>query len=308
AAQPWLNTWTKRGILRECERLTIAASRPMPRPERIDARAVITIRPCSLSVRPIQPPSFLARTRYAGDRFSRPRPLRAAGRVSLQGDGTMIAFSHPPHGAARRPSQSMRNPPPAWQAGFLRLLPDICRQLRCAFRGLPPERREEAVQEALANALVAYRRLVERGKADLAYATPLASYAVKQVAGGRRVARPLNMYDTLSRYAQRKLGFAVVRLHQADAAENTWKEVLVADRRATPAELAASRLDFAAWWRRLPRRKRRIAAALAGGATTSETARVFKLTAGRISQLRRELERNWRQFHGEGARAAVGGE
>ena len=186
-------------------------------------------------------------------------------------------------------------------------MPDIRRQLRCAFRSLSAERREEAVQEALANALVAYRRLVERGRADLAYATPLASYAVKQVASGRRVASPLNRYDILSVYAQRKLGFAVARLHQADAAENTWKEVLVADRRATPAELAASRIDFAAWWRRLPRRNRRIAAALAAGATTSEAARAFRLTAGRISQLRREFEASWRQFLGEGAGAAVGG-
>ncbi|HEU5431661.1 MAG TPA: hypothetical protein VFU81_08365, partial [Thermomicrobiales bacterium] len=149
------------------------------------------------------------------------------------------------------------------------------------------------------------RRLAERGKADVAYASPLARYAVRQVRSGRQVACPLNTYETLSVYAQRKLGFSVGRLHQADAADGTWKELLVADRRATPAELAASRLDFAAWWRRLPRRNRRIAAALAAGATTSETARAFKLSAGRISQLRRELEASWRQFQGEGAAETV---
>jgi hypothetical protein len=103
----------------------------------------------------------------------------------------------------------------------------------------------------------------------------------------------------LSRYAQQKRGFLVSRLHRPDATEETWQELLVADRRATPAELAASRLDFAAWWRRLPRRQRRIAAALAAGATTSETARAFRLTAGRISQLRRELEASWQKFHGD---------
>ena len=117
-----------------------------------------------------------------------------------------------------------------------------------------------------------------------------------------------NRYDSLARYAQRKSGFKVARLHQADAAENAWKEVLVAGRRATPAELAASRIDFAAWWKRLPRRKRRIAAALAAGVTTSEAARTFRLTASRISQLRREFEASWRQFHGEGVGAAVAGE
>ncbi|HUY91165.1 MAG TPA: hypothetical protein VMV10_20670 [Pirellulales bacterium] len=219
----------------------------------------------------------------------------------------MIALARPHGRTVRRRSQSVRNDQPVWQAGFLRLMPDIRRHVRCAFRGLRPERREEAVQETLANALVAYCRLVERGKADLAYATPLASYAVKQVVSGRRVASPLNMYETLSIYAQRKLDFAVGRLHQPDAADGTWKELLVEDRRATPAELAASRLDFEAWWRRLPRRKRRIAAALAAGATTSETARAFKLSAGRISQLRRELEASWQTFQGESAAAVVAG-
>ena len=160
------------------------------------------------------------------------------------------------------------------------------------------------MQEALANAMVAYRRLAELGKTEVAYATPLAKYAVRQVCSGRQVANSLNVYETLSGYAQRKLGFSVARLTQPDATEGTWKEVLVADRRATPAELAASRLDFAAWWRRLPRRQRRIAAALAAGATTKETARAFKLTAGRISQLRRELESSWQTFQGENPAAA----
>ena len=231
----------------------------------------------------------------------------------------MIAFSRPPLRAVRhrskcvrhrskcvrRRSKSLRRDQPAWQAGFLLLLPDICRHLRGAFRGIGAERREEALQEALANAMVAYRRLAVQGKADVAYATPLAKYAVRQVCSGRRVASSLNQYEVLSTYAQRKLGFSVGRLSLPDATEGTWKELLVADRRATPAELAASRLDFAAWWRRLPRRKRRIAAVLAAGATTSEAARAFKLTAGRISQLRRELHLSWQTFHGESPAAAA---
>lgn len=217
----------------------------------------------------------------------------------------MIAFSRPPLRALRYQSKSVRQEQPAWQAGFLQLMPDICRHLRYAFRGLRAERREEAVQEAIANAVVAYRRLAESGRTDVAYATPLARYAVRQVCSGRQVANSLNAYETLSRYAQRKAGFSVARLSQPDATEGTWKELLVADRRATPAELAASRLDFAAWWRRLPRRKRRIAAALAAGATTSEAARAFKLTAGRISQLRRELHISWQTFHGESPAAAA---
>ena len=211
----------------------------------------------------------------------------------------MIAFTRRRRSRLSTSQKPATKAEPAWQAGFLRLLPDICRQLRIAFRRLPAERREEAVQEAVANALVAYRRLAELGKTELAFATPLARYAMRQVCGGRQIAGSLNAREVLSPYAQRKAGFTVSRLHRADETEGTWKELLVADRRSTPAELAASRLDFAAWWGRLPRRKRRIAAALAAGATTSETARSFRLTAGRISQLRREFEASWRSFHGE---------
>ena len=197
------------------------------------------------------------------------------------------------------------NDKPAWHAGFVALLPDIYQQIRFAFRRMEGERREEATQEALANALVAYVRLYELGKTDVAYATPLANYAVRQVCSGRQVACSLNMYDVLSPYAQRKLGFTVSRLQQPDAVECTWKEVLVEDPTCTPAELAASRIDFDAWIKRLPRRKRQIASTLASGETTKDAAKRHKLTPGRISQLRRELAANWDEFHGEPDRAAM---
>ena len=193
----------------------------------------------------------------------------------------------------------------SWHAGFLALLPDIHRHVRFAFRRLQSDRREEAIQEALANALVAYIRLHELGKTAVAYASPLADYAVRQVCGGRQVACPLNSYEVLSRYAQRKRGFTVKRLQRSDESEGAWKEILVEDPTCTPAELAASRLDFDDWLRRLPRHKQRVASTLASGETTSETAKKFKVTPGRVSQLRRELAESWDQFHGEAEQAAV---
>jgi hypothetical protein len=211
----------------------------------------------------------------------------------------MIAFAQPPqHKAAA-------NSKPAWHAGFMALLPDIRRHVRFAFRRLAPDRREEAVQEALANALVAYIRLHELGKTAVAYASPLANYAVRQVCDGRQVGCPLNSYEVLSPYAQRKQGFTVSRLQRHDETENTWKEIMVEDPSCTPAELAASRLDFDAWLHRLPRHKRRVASTLAGGETTCGAARKFRVTPGRVSQLRRELAENWDVFNGEPEQAAV---
>jgi hypothetical protein len=207
----------------------------------------------------------------------------------------MIAF------AKSYPQKSAADSKPAWHAGFMALLPDIRRQVRFAFRRLVGERRDDAVQEAIANALVAYVRLYELGKTDVAYATPLATYAVKQVCDGRQVGCPLNSHDVLSLYAQRRQGFTVSRLDRPSEANDSWKEILVEDPNCTPAELAASRIDFDSWIRRLPRHKRRIASTLAKGETISEAARKFKVTPGRVSQVRRELAESWNEFQGEAA-------
>ena len=82
---------------------------------------------------------------------------------------------------------------PAWHAGFMALLPAIHDQVRFAFRGLPPEARHDAIAEAVAGAAVAYARLHQLGKADVAYATPLAMFAARQYRAGRRVGGSLNV-------------------------------------------------------------------------------------------------------------------
>ncbi len=65
--------------------------------------------------------------------------------------------------------------------------------------------------------------------------------------------------------------------------------ILVEDKRATPADLAASRIDFPAWLKTLSQRDRRIALKLSQGESTSRVARQFRLSVGRVSQLRGEL-------------------
>jgi hypothetical protein len=63
--------------------------------------------------------------------------------------------------------------------------------------------------------------------------------------------------------------------------------------------VAASRLDLDDWFDQLPQFKRGIAQTLATGESTGETARRFQVTAGRVSQIRRELEDDWHQYQGE---------
>ena len=156
----------------------------------------------------------------------------------------------------RRNGQS----PNGWHKPFLEMLPQIDRYLRITFRDLNPDARAEAVQEGLVNALVAYRRLHEKGKVDLAYPTVLARFAARQ---------------------------------------DAWKEVLIEDRHSTPAEVAVARVDFAAWLGLLPARLRKITKLLATGESTGTVAKRFDVSSGRISQLRQELKTSWETFQGE---------
>ena len=200
-----------------------------------------------------------------------------------------------------------KNAAPAWHAAFLLMLPAIQRHARIAFRDFPDEAREDLVQEAVANCLVAYVRLVELGKPELAYPTPRAMYAVRQVHSGRRVGSRLNVRDVTSPHARLTKGITVERLDRFDGDAGEWLEILVEDKRATPADTAAIRIDFAAWLQRLSDRDRQIAEALAVSQTTNEVARRFRLSPGRISQKRREYLRAWQQFQGEDSEKSQGG-
>ena len=191
--------------------------------------------------------------------------------------------------------------PPAWHAGFLAILPSIRRKARIAFHHLKPEAREDAVQEAVANACLAYARLAERGKLDAAHPAVLARYAVAQVNDGRRVGSRLNVREVLSRYARQRKGFHVERLDRFDTEEDAWQEIIVEDRKAGPAEIVRVRVDFGDWLQTLSGRNRRLALFLALGHQTTAAANRFGVGLGRISQLRRALARSWGAFIGEPA-------
>jgi hypothetical protein len=184
-------------------------------------------------------------------------------------------------------------------AAFLQMLPTIRRSAQIAFRKVSPELRHELLAEVVARCFVAYVRLVESGQADRALPSPLARFAVAQVRVGRRVGNRMRIGDVLSGYAQYHKDFQVERLDYFDEKENCWQEVLVEDKRATPAVIAACRIDFSSWLRLLPHRRRTIALALAGGETTSGAAKMFGLSAARISQHRQWLKESWEAFQGE---------
>ncbi len=200
--------------------------------------------------------------------------------------------------AIKKQRRSRKSRQRKWNERFLTMLPQIQQQASHACCGKDPERREEFTAEVVANAYCAFIRLAEQGRLDIVYPTPLADFAIRQVRVGRRVGTKLNVRDVSSQYAQRSKGFHMERLDQRDA-DGGWLEVLVEDKHSTPADIAVSRIDFANWLRSLTRRDRRIAKTLATNETTQRTARKFKLSEGRISQIRSELRDAWRVFQGE---------
>jgi hypothetical protein len=105
--------------------------------------------------------------------------------------------------------------------------------------------------------------------------------------------------DVLSEYARKKHEFVVERLDQYSDHAGTWREILIEDRSVTPAELACVRLDVTRWLQTLAPRDRRLAETLAMGESTGKAAKKFRISPGRISQMRRQLCMDWKAFQGE---------
>jgi hypothetical protein len=193
--------------------------------------------------------------------------------------------------------------PPAWHADFLAMLPAIVKHARIAFRDRKGDRRDEAVQEVVCNCCCAYARLVEQGRTHAATWSSLARFAVRQVRDGRTVGTPVNSRDVSAQKCQQKHGVDVHSLYRWVEEDQEWSEMVVEDRRSTPADVAAFRLDFKAFLKSLSRRDRCVAVKLASGHATEWVAKKFQISPARVSQLRRELCGRWREFIGEPALA-----
>jgi hypothetical protein len=91
-----------------------------------------------------------------------------------------------------------------------------------------------------------------------------------------------------------------------DAGDDEWIHDAIDDRRISIADQVALKLDLGAWLRSLCRKTRSVAKDLARGCSTSEVGRKYRLSPGRISQIRRELKSSWQRFQEEPALVAAG--
>ena len=155
------------------------------------------------------------------------------------------------------------------------------------------------VAEVVAYAWRWFSRLIQRGKDPTRFLTTFNRYAVLAVKNGRSVGQSYNRKE-LWAAAARNAEVRVQSLENRCGMDGVaWKDLVVEKRAFPPAEVAATRLDFAEWRERLPARSRRIADLLARGEQASAVARRFQISRARVTQLRQELAASWRAFQGE---------
>jgi DNA-binding NarL/FixJ family response regulator len=186
--------------------------------------------------------------------------------------------------------------PAQWQGGFLQVLPAVLNHARGGFAVLNTHDREEATAEAVANTCVGYVSAAARGQLAHCHPASLATYAVRAVRSDRHVGGRQSSRDVMSRLAQQRRGFTIRSI--TPTAPEGWRQMVLEDRHVSPADQAAFNLDFQQWRGGFAHRQRRIIDCFAAGHTTGAVADRFGLTPARLSQLRRQFERSWLQFHG----------
>ena len=185
------------------------------------------------------------------------------------------------------------------QNAFLMILPRIQSQAWNAFQGLSLDLKQELQSEVVAHCWKSFTKLVELGRHEDVPPMTLARFAIRAVRSGRRIGSSLNINDVTSDYCKNRLGIRSVAFCWIDQNGKNWAESLIADERARPDQLVMARIDFSEWLQTLKPLHRKVAEHLSFGESTHSTAMIFNLSPGRISQIRRLLERSWHSFQTE---------
>ncbi len=198
------------------------------------------------------------------------------------------------------------------QGEFETLLPKITQYLASVFRFIRCEAaRHDFIAEGVALCWKWFVRVKQQGKQPSEFVTTLARYAARAVRSGRTVCGQQKSKDVLSLTAKIKYGVSVVQFAATVFPERQERpapveddahvyEQHVTDDTQTPVpDQAAFRIDWPMFLETLTTRDRNIAAFLAMGHQATEAAREFKLSLPRISQVRKDWQRQWREFHVE---------
>jgi len=185
------------------------------------------------------------------------------------------------------------------QNAFLMILPRIQKEAWNAFQGLSFDLKQEFQSEVVGHCWKSFVKLFESGRHEEVSPMTLARFAIRAVRSGRRIGASLNINDVTSHYCQNHLGIRSTAFCMIDQNGDHWAESLIADERARPDQLVMARIDFTEWLQTLKPLHRKVAEHLSLGESTHSTARIFNLSPGRISQIRRLLEQSWHSFQTE---------
>lgn len=201
---------------------------------------------------------------------------------------------------------------------FLGILPVVERHARIYFRGVfCPASKADCIAETLALSWRWFRSLAARGKDATLFPMALAGYAARAVQAGRRVCGNVCGKDVMNEVAQRKHGFRVERLPTSTRTSladlysaargqqdlDAFEERLADNLQTSVPEQAAFRIDFPTWLRTRTGRDRRIINDMMKNERTLDLARKYRVTPGRISQLRRDYHADWELFCSDRAAA-----
>jgi hypothetical protein len=186
-------------------------------------------------------------------------------------------------------------------AAFVAAMPKILNVATYRFRHLPcSDTREDRVCETVALCWVWFVRLVQKGRNPDTFISALAGYGAKAVQSGRHACGMERAKDVLSRRCQRRRGFSVSTLPGEGAAEQPEIDDALHDNTQTPVpDQVQFRCDFPAWKNRFPVKKRQLIDQMALGHRTKDLAVAFRVTEGRISQLRKDFAEDYLLFCGD---------
>jgi hypothetical protein len=182
-------------------------------------------------------------------------------------------------------------------AAFLTILPRIELHGRVYFRHKKGDKRDEAIAEMVALAWKSFVNCVRNGKNPLEFPMALARRAAQGVHNGRRLCGQEKIKDVLSPRAQQQHNFTVVSLPEGSSLHgNVFDEALIDNTQTPVPDQVSFRIDFPAWRLTRSERDRRVIDDLMLGERTLDVADKHGLTAGRVSQLRRDFQQDWERF------------
>lgn len=188
---------------------------------------------------------------------------------------------------------------------FEAIYPRIHGHLQVSFAGVRcPASRDDLLAEAVGLAWIWSLRLARRGRDPSRFPISIARYAARAARAGRRVVGSESARDVLSSVARRRHGVRVGPLvPRSEPATGRFRFVsfdfddALRENAVTPVPRQVEfRLDWPAFVSTLTRRNRTLVGYLACGYSTGETAARFRISAGRVSQLRREWHAQWIAF------------